>query len=77
MSDTPHTRPGYEGIVQIELQLGGLAARLGNPSAFNQPIGVGQQFAVGGRLVAARLHRQPGNRTLAFDQQKINQLGTA
>ena len=66
-----------KGVAQIELELCGLAARLGNPPPLNQSVGVGQQFTVRGRLVAPRLHRQPGDRTLAFGQQEINQLGTA
>src|SRR5712692_929311 len=53
-------------VAQVKLDLGGLTARLGNPAALDERIGIAQQLAMRGRLITASLDREPGDRPPAF-----------
>ena len=64
-----------KGVTQVELDLGGLTARLGNHAALDERLGFAQQLAVRGRLIATGLDREPGDRPPALAEQKVHHLG--
>ena len=67
-------RPQNKRVAQVELDLGRLAAGLGNRPTPNEGSGLIQQLTMGGGLIVAGLDRQPGDRALAFGQQKVNHI---